>query len=106
MTVLDVLVTIICIMALVFIWIILYDSNRFVINRQEIRHHKIKKKMRAVVIADLHNKCYGKNNERLLAAIEECKPDCILVAGDILTAKPGKSPSERWKTVAFLGERA
>ncbi|MBQ2803593.1 MAG: metallophosphoesterase [Lachnospiraceae bacterium] len=84
-------ITIICILAVVCIWIILYDSNRFVVRKHVIQNNKIKKNVRAVVLADLHNKCFGKNNERLLAAIDECQPDFIIVAGDILTAKPGRS---------------
>ena len=44
--------------------------------------------MKAVVLADLHNKRYGKENERLLQAIDEIGPDMILIAGDMLTAKP------------------
>jgi predicted MPP superfamily phosphohydrolase len=44
-----------------------------------------------VVLADLHNKRYGKENERLLQAIDEIRPDMILIAGDILTAKPKAS---------------
>jgi predicted MPP superfamily phosphohydrolase len=41
------------------------------------------------VLADLHNKRYGRDNEKLIQAIRETEPDFILVAGDILTAKPG-----------------
>lgn len=74
---------------MVLIWIILYDSNRFVINKYEITDKRIKKDCRIVMLADLHNKRYGKNNERLLDAIRECAPDIVVVAGDIPTAKPG-----------------
>lgn len=88
---LDILITIIVVTAIICIWIILYDSNRFVVKEHKIKDSRIKKPFRAVVIADLHNKKYGKDNEHLLAAIDECKPDIILVAGDILTAKPGKT---------------
>lgn len=87
----DILFTIIVLLALLFIWIMLYDGNRFVVSRHEVRDSRIKKNVRAVILADLHNKSYGKDNERLLAAIEESRPDMILVAGDIPTAKPGKS---------------
>ncbi len=88
---LDILITIISVFLLIFLWIALYDSNRFVVSRYTFDSKKVKKSARMVVIADLHNKSFGKHNEKLLTAIEECKPDFILVAGDILTAKPGKS---------------
>lgn len=88
---LDILITIACIIMLVLIWVMLYDTNRFVITKHTVLDKRIRKKVRAVMLADLHNKQFGKGNERLLAAIEECKPDFILVAGDILTAKKGVS---------------
>lgn len=85
------------------IWIILYDSNRFVINKYEVTDKRIKKGCRIVMLADLHNKCYGKNNERLLDAIRACEPDMIVVAGDIPTAKPNKSLDV---AVSFMEELA
>ena len=88
---LDILITIACIIILVLIWVMLYDTNRFVITKHIVKDKRIRKEARAVMLADLHNKQFGKDNERLLAAIEECKPDFILVAGDILTAKKGVS---------------
>lgn len=88
---LDILITIISIIILVLLWVMLYDSNRFVVRKYNITSPKIKKDARIVVLADLHNKRFGKDNVNLLAAIEECKPDFVLVAGDILTAKPKAS---------------
>lgn len=86
---LDIIITIVCIIALVCIWVILYDSNRFVIKKYSYHDKRICKKARFVVLSDLHNKRYGKNNEQLIGAIKACSPDFILVAGDLLTAKPG-----------------
>lgn len=88
----NILITILGVVLTVCIWVMLYDSNRFVVVKHEITDERIGKNFRAVVLADLHNKCYGKGNENLLTAIKECKPDLILIAGDMLTAKPGKSP--------------
>ncbi len=87
----DILITVLGVICIVFIWVMIYDSNRFVVRRFEAEDRRIKKPLRAVVIADLHNKSYGRKNEQLLAEIREQKPDVIFVAGDILTAKPGKS---------------
>ncbi|MDF2800345.1 MAG: putative phosphohydrolase [Anaerocolumna sp.] len=39
------------------------------------------------VLADLHNKSFGKNNERLIKQMKELKPDIILIAGDLLVRK-------------------
>ena len=88
---LDVVITVIAVILVVLVWIMLYDSNRFVVRHYFLRDQRIKKSVKAVVLADLHNKRYGKENERLLQAIDEIRPDMILIAGDILTAKPKAS---------------
>ena len=88
---LDIIITIIVILALALLWVILYDSNRFVVRKLQVQDSRIKKNCRAVVLSDLHNKRYGKNNEQLIQAIRQEKPDFVLVAGDILTARPKAS---------------
>lgn len=62
------------------------DSNRFVTVTYEIRSDKITKPCKMALLADLHNKSFGRENHRLIAAIDEISPDGILVAGDMLTA--------------------
>lgn len=90
-TLIDILLTVFGILVVILVWIMLYDSNRFVVVKHCFTDIRINKPCRAVVIADLHNKCYGKDNEKLIAAIRNQKPDFVLAAGDILTARPGKS---------------
>ena len=87
----DILITIIVTVAVILVGVILYDSSRFVVQNFQVSDRRIKKHGRAVVLADLHNKRYGRDNEKLINAIREQEPDFIFVAGDILTAKPGKS---------------
>ncbi len=87
----DIIITILGVIIMILIWVMLYDSNRFVIRKYKLEDGRIRKDFRAVVLSDLHNKKYGKNNEYLIAAIRECRPDMILVAGDIPTAVPGKT---------------
>ena len=87
----DVVITVIAVILVVLVWIMLYDSNRFVVRHYFLRDQRIKTPVKAVVLAALHNKRYGKENERLLQAIDEIRPDMILIAGDILTAKPKAS---------------
>lgn len=88
---LDIIITVVSIIVIICIWVMLYDSNRFEVSKYTLRDKRIRKRIRAVVLADLHNKRYGKNNERLVEAIRACQPDVILVVGDLLTAKPGES---------------
>lgn len=80
-----------------------YDTHRFVTVETRIRSEKIKKAVKVAVLSDLHNKSYGKDNDRLIRKIEETGPDMILIAGDMLNAKPGADFS---KTVLFLRKLA
>lgn len=62
-------------------------------HKEESHNEKkaLKKVCRFVFLADLHNNCFGKQNEQLLAAIEREAPDFVISAGDMLVAKPGVS---------------
>lgn len=71
--------------------IIIADSNRFHKVSYRIKTDKVKQPFRFVFLSDLHNKSYGKQNERLLQAIDDASPDAVLIGGDILTARPGAS---------------
>lgn len=101
----DILLMIGCILAVILCWFMLYDGTRFVIRKHVIKSPKITAGYRAVVLADLHNKRFGKNNQLLLQAIEEQKPDGIWIAGDILTARPGKSLEPAIELLAALADK-
>ncbi len=75
----------------VFLWIMLFDSTRFVVRNYKIEDSRIRKNCRAVLLTDLHNKQYGRNNALLLEKIREANPDFIFVAGDMLNGIPKKS---------------
>lgn len=42
-----------------------------------------------VFLSDLHNHVYGNDNDILLEHIRRLKPECVLIGGDLLVAKPG-----------------
>lgn len=96
--------TVVCLI-LVMAVVMIYDSNRFHKVTYEFAVNNIEKDFRFVFLSDLHNKQYGPNNERLLAAIDACEPDAILIGGDILTATPGKSVKPAAEFVCRLAER-
>lgn len=50
------------------------------------------KKLRLLVLSDLHDRVYGQENEKLLDLMRSCLPDVILLTGDILTASRQKDP--------------
>lgn len=56
-----------------------------------------------MLLSDLHNCVYGRDNEKLLRLVQEQNPDIILIAGDMLV---GKKDSDFSDTVHFLNEIA
>ena len=96
-----ILLAIIGILLLFFVVVMIVDGNRFVVTTYKILTDKTKHSHRLIVLADLHGKEYGENNEKLLKAIDEQKPTGILIAGDMLTAKPGV---EFHQVLCFLGK--
>lgn len=72
-----------CFVCVVSIW---YASTHFHTVYYTVSSHKIKEPIDLVVLADLHDQIYGKDNEKLLDAIEKEHPTAILIAGDMLTA--------------------
>lgn len=87
----DILIAICVLVIIILLWVMLYDSNRFVVRHFSVTDARLQGNARGILLADLHNKQYGKKNEKLLAAIKEQNPDFILIAGDMLTAKPRAS---------------
>lgn len=79
---------VIVIIALYFIIIMVRDGNRFVEVNYVVDSEKIKKDYTFVLLADLHNKSYGKENQKLIEAIHKIDPDSIMIAGDMLVGKP------------------
>lgn len=63
----------------------IYRSNfvitpaNYTIDAPEIDH-----KVRIVQISDLHNKSFGENNKKLIAAVSEENPNMIVLTGDIV----------------------
>lgn len=100
----DVMITLLGIVCILIMWVMLYDSNRFVVRRLELCDRRIRKPVKAVVLTDLHNKCYGRENKLLLDAIREQNPDMIFIAGDILTARSGKSMEPAIRLLRRLAE--
>lgn len=47
-------------------------------------------KLRIAVLSDLHDTEHGKNNEYLFELVNNEKPDIVVIAGDLVTAKKGR----------------
>ena len=67
-----------------------WEYGRFVTAEYEIRSDRVTAPCRFVLLSDLHNKSYGRDNEKLVEKIDSISPDAVLVAGDMLTATKGQ----------------
>ena len=63
------------------------DINRFVTKEYTIYSDRIKDKLDIVLLADMHNKEFGRDNYKLIKAIKDFEPDIICCVGDMMTAK-------------------
>lgn len=79
------------------------DMNRFVVREYTFSSEKVKKEVTFAFLSDLHDKKYGKDNVKLLNAIDNVKPDALLVGGDMIVATPGK---ENRNAKAFMNTLA
>lgn len=57
-----------------------------------------------VVIADLHNVSFGKNNKRLIKKILELKPDFVIIAGDMVTKRKPCYPGRAYNLIKEISE--
>ena len=62
------------------------ELTRFTISGYELTCPKLQNSHCFAVVTDLHGFSYGEGNIRLLAAIRQCQPDGILLAGDLTVA--------------------
>lgn len=84
------ILSIIVIFICFFLAVMYYDCNRFVTVDYEIKSKKLTREYTLVLLSDLHNKSFGRQNEQLLLKIDELAPDAVLTAGDMLTSQKGE----------------
>lgn len=94
----------ICVLAIFFVMVIIIDGTRFVTKEYTIYSPKVTKEYKICLLADLHNRRYGTDNYKLIAAIRNMNPDFICAAGDMLTARPGKDDKIAVDFFSYLRE--
>ncbi len=57
-----------------------------------------------VVLADLHNKGFGKNYKKLIKRILEQKPDFVIIAGDMVTKGKPCYPGKAYNLIKEISE--
>ncbi len=71
-------------MLLLLVILLLIYNNHFVLRPYTVETEKIEKEIRIALISDLHNKEYGRNNNRVLKKLRAASPDIIVIAGDLV----------------------
>lgn len=99
------LCTIFAILVVFGIWVILYDTHHFVVRKHTFSSSKIKKNLRMVMMSDLHNYQYGRENKALFDAVDEASPDIIVIAGDMITAKTKENFDKTLDMLTKLNEK-
>ena len=96
-----VIVAIVLILAVILTIRAFYEYASLIRTDYEIETEKFPagKRLRLLVLSDLHDRVYGPENEKLLDLMRSCEPDAILLTGDILTASRKKDPNQ---VFAFL----
>lgn len=94
----EVLVGIISVIVLLYVLWQYQELKKFRVTQYEMSSEKVNNKIKIVVIADLHSFTYGTENEKLLQAVSDQKPDLILIPGDLIVT--GKS--DRYETALHL----
>lgn len=72
----------------------IWGTHTFQTTHYQIHSAKLngmKKKRKVVMLSDLHNCQFGKENQILLDAIKEQHPDMIFIAGDMVVGVPEKT---------------
>ena len=93
------IIKIFAVLILVMLTALIVDNLRFVVRRYKLRSDKINYPVKIVFIADLHEKSYRNDNEKLIGKIREYAPDVILVGGDLIVSTQVFKAGERRKNL-------
>lgn len=88
-----------------FLVVMAIDCHRFVVREYVCESDKLHKNGKIVMLSDLHNKSFGKNNEKLMEAIDNEAPDMIVIAGDMYTSEKGEDNSKTAEFVCRLAKK-
>lgn len=85
------IIVIIAVLISALVVYIILETKKFKVTKYVYYTHKVNDRgFRICVISDMHGTVYGKNNEAVLEAIDKEKPDLVILAGDMITAKEGE----------------
>ena len=71
-------------------------SFRLAVRDYDVKIDGIEKPFKAVLLTDLHDKQYGKDNARLLKKVKAQEPDVIFVVGDMINEDADEAEVDRF----------
>lgn len=101
---LKLIIILIVLLIIAMVAIIYHDMTHFVVREYEVRSNKINKDVTFCLLSDLHEKSYGEGNCDLIKAVEEAKPDIILIAGDMITGQNDLHNTNMEPALSLIGE--
>ncbi len=101
----SIFVIIIAVAAVFFLTVMAIDCHRFVVKEYTCSSRKLHQEGKIVLLSDLHNKSFGKDNRKLMEAIHRQNPDMIVIAGDMYTSAPKEDNGKTADFVCRLAEK-
>lgn len=71
-----------------------YEISHFMIKRYRFENENVKAQIKLLYISDLHETRFGKENERLVQAVRQEAPDCMIIGGDLIIGKEKERKTE------------
>ena len=99
-----ILIAVLLALAAWIISVMIRDNRRFVVRRYHVGSAKLPRPVTLVFLSDMHENTYGEDNALVLQAIDEVRPDAVLVGGDMIVSSKAGVGEEDWyeHTVSLL----
>ncbi|MBR1567493.1 MAG: metallophosphoesterase [Lachnospiraceae bacterium] len=84
-----IMLIVIAVLGLTVIMISIYENRTLTVSRYRVESSRIPEGFsgkKIILLADLHNARFGKDNERLIRTVEEESPNYIVLAGDMIVS--------------------
>lgn len=91
-------------LAIITYYEIYRSRNILEVSKYEITSSNISHPFRVVQLSDIHDASFGKNNERLIDAVKQEKPDLILITGDLVNSKKAYERHKVYEAAVYESE--
>lgn len=90
--------------------VIYYDNHNYIVQKYRFKSDKIKlldnqKKLRVLVLADLHDQNMGNNNQKLYDKMCSLHPDMIVIPGDLITVRHKLKKSNAFHLIEKIAKK-